>query len=115
MKKDRKNGEPLVSAVFELWRESNDTPGLQTRGTESDTRVDDCSTDEKGGCSFDDLLLGEYYLRETAVPEGYVLPANPVSGPYEVTAENSTTGVTATIENTRGEPCKGKTCKDRRA
>ncbi|MCX4849916.1 choice-of-anchor A family protein [Streptomyces sp. NBC_00893] len=114
VKKDRKNGEPLAGAVFELWRETNDTPGLQTGGTEPDTRVDDCSTDRNGGCAFDDLLLGEYYLRETAVPEGYVLPANPVSGPYEVTAENSTTGVTATIENTRGEPCKGKTCEDRR-
>ncbi|MFG2218720.1 choice-of-anchor A family protein [Streptomyces sp. NPDC048685] len=115
VKKDRKNGEPLAGAVFELWRETNDIPGLQTRGTEPDTRVDDCSTDEKGGCSFDDLLLGEYYLRETAVPEGYVLPANPVSGPYAVTAENSATGVTATIENTRGEPCKGKTCEARNA
>ncbi|MFD7531653.1 choice-of-anchor A family protein [Streptomyces sp. NPDC059849] len=115
VKKDRKNGQRLGGAVFELWRETNDTPGLQTGGTEPDTRVDDCSTDENGGCSFDDLLLGEYYLRETAVPEGYVLPANPVSGPYEVTAENSTTGLTATIENTRGEPCKGKNCKDRRA
>lgn len=115
VKKDRKNGEPLAGAVFELWRETNDTPGLQTGGTEPDTRVDDCSTAENGGCSFDDLPLGAYYLRETAVPEGYVLPANPVSGPYEVTAENSTTGVTATIENTRGEPCKGKTCKARGA
>ncbi|MFD0342267.1 choice-of-anchor A family protein [Streptomyces sp. NPDC127117] len=115
VKTDRKNGEPLAGAVFELWRETNDVPGLQTGGTEPDTRVDDCSTDGDGGCTFDDLLLGAYYLRETAVPEGYVLPANPVSGPYQVTAENSTTGVTATIENTRGEPCKGKSCEDRRA
>ncbi|WP_329614731.1 choice-of-anchor A family protein [Streptomyces brevispora] len=115
VKTDRKDGDPLAGAVFELWRETNRVPGLQTGGTAPDTRVDDCSTDQNGGCSFEDLPLGEYYLRETAVPEGYVLPANPVSGPYEVTAKNSTTGVTVEIKNTRGEPCKGKTCKDRRA
>lgn len=115
LKTDADTGAPLAGADFELWRETNGTPGLQTRGTEPDTRVDDCSTDEKGGCSFDELLLGEYYLRETAVPEGYVLPSNAVSGPYAVTAENNATGVTATIENTRGEPCKGKTCEARNA
>ncbi|NEC64800.1 choice-of-anchor A family protein [Streptomyces sp. SID9727] len=112
-KTDAKNGEPLPGAVFELWRESNDVPGLQTGGANPDTLADaGCSTDEEGQCTFDDLPLGEYYLREIAVPEGYVLPANPVSGPFEVTAENSSEGVTVELANDRGEPCKGKDCKD---
>ncbi|WP_330454411.1 MULTISPECIES: SpaA isopeptide-forming pilin-related protein [unclassified Streptomyces] len=112
-KTDAKNGQPLPGAVFELWRESNDVPGLQTTGGNPDTLADaGCSTDEDGQCAFDDLPLGEYYLREIAVPEGYVLPANPVSGPFEVTEENSEEGVTVELANDRGEPCKGKDCKD---
>ncbi|WP_240799315.1 choice-of-anchor A family protein [Streptomyces sp. A0958] len=112
-KTDAKNGRPLAGAVFELWRESNDVPGLQTTGTNPDTLSDaGCSTDSAGQCTFDDLPLGEYYLREIAVPEGYVLPANPVSGPFEVTEANSSEGVTVELANERGEPCKGKDCKD---
>ncbi|WP_327710517.1 choice-of-anchor A family protein [Streptomyces sp. NBC_00464] len=113
-KTDTKNGQPLAGAVFELWRETNDVPGLQTTGTNPDTLADaGCSTDDTGECTFDDLPLGEYYLREIAVPEGYVLPANPVSGPYEVTEANSSQGVTVELSNKRGEPCKGKDCKKR--
>ncbi|WLQ36886.1 choice-of-anchor A family protein [Streptomyces castrisilvae] len=112
-KTDAKNGRPLAGAVFELWRESNDVPGLQTTGADPDTLTDaGCSTDGAGQCTFDDLPLGEYYLREIAVPEGYVLPANPVSGPFEVTEANSSEGVTVELSNKRGEPCKGKDCKD---
>lgn len=110
-KTDAKNGQPLAGAVFELWRETNAVPGLQRTGTNPDTLTDaGCSTDTAGECAFDDLPLGAYYLRETAVPEGYVLPANPVSGPYEVTRANSSQGITVALGNDRGEPCKGKDC-----
>ncbi|MGW1142081.1 choice-of-anchor A family protein [Streptomyces zhihengii] len=112
VKSDAKNGALLAGAVFELWRETNGVDGLQRTGTDPDTRADaGCSTDEAGRCVFDDLPLGEYYLVETAVPEGYVLPGNPVTGPYEVTEENSGRGVTVELDNERGEPCKGKNCK----
>ncbi|HEY9328388.1 MAG TPA: choice-of-anchor A family protein, partial [Streptomyces sp.] len=113
-KTDAKNGQPLAGAVFELWRETNGVDGLQTAGTNPDTLADaGCSTDDTGECTFDNLPLGAYYLRETAVPEGYVLPANPVSGPFEVTEANSSQGVTVELANERGEPCKGKDCKTR--
>ncbi|PZT77264.1 MULTISPECIES: SpaA isopeptide-forming pilin-related protein [unclassified Streptomyces] len=113
-KTDAKNGEPLAGAVFELWRETNDVPGLQTGGANPDTLTDaGCSTGDDGQCVFDDLPLGEYYLREIAVPEGYVLSDDPVSGPIEVTEENSAEGVTVELTNERGEPCKGKGGKDK--
>ncbi|WP_078886441.1 choice-of-anchor A family protein [Streptomyces sp. MUSC 125] len=110
-KRDAKNGAALAGAVFEAWRETNGVGGLQTTGARPDTRVGaGCATDAAGHCSFGDLPLGDYYLRETAVPEGYVMPADPVSGPYAVTAANSTTGVAVAVTNERGEPCKGKDC-----
>ncbi|SCE42920.1 choice-of-anchor A domain-containing protein [Streptomyces sp. DvalAA-43] len=110
-KTDRKNGRPLAGAVFETWRETNGIAGLQTAGANPDTRVGPgCATDTAGRCTFDDLPLGAYYLRETAVPEGYVLPDNPVTGLYDVTEDNSSTGVDVTLSNERGEPCKGKSC-----
>ncbi|MEU9608981.1 SpaA isopeptide-forming pilin-related protein [Streptomyces sp. NPDC048057] len=111
-KKDAKNGKALAGAVFELWEETNDVPGLQTRpsnGTPADTRVGPgCSTDAQGDCTFDELALGTYYVLETAVPEGYVLPENPVSGPFTITAENADEPVRVEVANKRGEPGKGK-------
>ncbi|MFT2014731.1 SpaA isopeptide-forming pilin-related protein [Streptomyces sp. 796.1] len=112
VKTDEKHGKPLAGAVFELWRETNGVRGLQSDGANPDTREGEgCSTDDAGLCTFGDLDRGEYYLKETAVPEGYVLPDNPVFGPYEVTKDNSADGVTVKIKNKRGEPCKGKDCK----
>ncbi|MEU5977906.1 SpaA isopeptide-forming pilin-related protein [Streptomyces sp. NPDC047315] len=111
-KKDAKNGKPLAGAVFELWEETNDVPGLQTRpsnGTRADTRIGNgCSTDAQGDCTFDELALGTYYVLETAVPEGYVLPEDPISGPFTITAENADEPVRVEIANKRGEPGKGK-------
>ncbi len=109
VKKDRKSGRPLAGAVFQLWRETNGTPGLQTTGTRRDRLVDGgCATDGRGRCEFRGLDLGSYYLRETAVPDGYVLPGKTVSGPHEVTAGNAAKGVTVTLTNERGGGKKGK-------
>ncbi|WP_415938216.1 collagen-binding domain-containing protein [Streptomyces sp. 039-1] len=105
-KTDAKTGRRLPGAVFQVWEETNGVRGLQTRGASPDTRIGSgCATDARGTCAFDGLEYGQYYLQETAVPEGYVLPRNPVSGPY--TVDGSDHDVTVELSNTRGEPPKG--------
>lgn len=109
VKKDRKTGRPLAGAVFQLWRESNGTPGLQTSGARRDTLADrGCATDGRGRCAFQGLAPGSYYLRETAVPDGYVMPAKRVSGPHKVTGHKPAKDVTVTLTNQRGGGKKGK-------
>ncbi|WP_086810204.1 SdrD B-like domain-containing protein, partial [Streptomyces reticuliscabiei] len=112
VKTDRKTGKPLHGAVFQLWLDSNGKPGLQHQGAGRDWMVGDCVTGRTGRCSFDDNRIGAYYLVEKDVPEGYVLPDNPVFGPYRLTLENGTgaEGLIVKIANERGEPCKGKKC-----
>ncbi|WP_424216644.1 SpaA isopeptide-forming pilin-related protein (plasmid) [Streptomyces sp. BI20] len=106
LKKDKKTGNPLPGAVFQLWRETNGVAGLQRDGAKPDTKQGTaCATDAKGECAFDGPN-GVYYLQETAVPEGYGLPANPVSGPYTIDAK--TKKVTVTLDNSRKEPPKKK-------
>ncbi|WP_404956301.1 collagen binding domain-containing protein [Streptomyces sp. 147326] len=81
-KKDGKTGAPLHGAVFELWKETNGTTRLQTGGIDADQRArPGCATDADGTCAFDRLADGQYFLVETDVPEGYVLPEDPVTGP----------------------------------
>ncbi|MEV7194364.1 choice-of-anchor A family protein [Streptomyces sp. NPDC093510] len=109
VKKDKKTGRPLGGAVFQLWQETNGRPGLQTSSAGRDTLADGgCATDGRGRCQFQGLDLGSYYLKETAVPDGYVLPSKTVSGPYKVTAGNAAKGVTVTLTNQRGGGKKGK-------
>ena len=108
-KVDAHNGKPLAGAVFELWRETNGVPGLQTRGGNPDTREGSgCATDRQGICVFADLASGTYYLLETEVPDGFRLPRPPVTGPLTIEGDEH---LTERIGNPRGEPCKGKHCK----
>ncbi|MER5354154.1 SpaA isopeptide-forming pilin-related protein [Kitasatospora sp. NPDC002551] len=90
-KKDAKSGRPLGGARFELWREGNGVPGLQTGGANPDTRAGGCTTASDGGCDFDQLPTGQYYLRETAAPSGYHLPHDPVTGPIQVNDDDCVT------------------------
>ncbi|MGW0747861.1 MSCRAMM family protein [Streptomyces sp. NPDC002587] len=102
LKKDAKTGSPLAGAVFELWKETNGTEGLQTRGINADHRVrPGCATDEDGVCDFDRLPDGEYYLVETDVPEGYVLPARTVTGPLDLDGETPGGRRAVTVRNAR--------------
>ncbi|MFD7963666.1 choice-of-anchor A family protein [Streptomyces zaomyceticus] len=106
LKTDADSGLPLRGASFELWEETNGRTGLQTDGTDPDTRVGTpCTTNVAGLCSFGELDNGSYYLRETAVPEGYVLPADPVTGPYVVDGDQKV--VVARLDNSRADdPCE---------
>ncbi|MEK2489028.1 choice-of-anchor A family protein [Kitasatospora purpeofusca] len=101
-KKDAWSGKPLDGAVFELWREANGIPGLQTLGINPDVRAGDCTTASGGGCDFKHLSTGQYYLRETAAPAGYQLPPDPVSGPYRVNADDC---VTVALTNKQDDDC----------
>lgn len=109
LKHDKKTDRPLAGAVFQLWRETNSRPGLQTAGANRDTLIDGgCATDGRGRCDYKNLELGSYYLKETAVPDGYVLPKNTVSGPHRVIAGSAAKPVTVKLTNQRGGGKKGK-------
>ncbi|MQY15656.1 hypothetical protein SRB5_58440 [Streptomyces sp. RB5] len=84
-KRDSADGSPLAGAVFRLWLETNGVEGLQTDGDNPDTPHDTgCSTDTTGVCRWENLPVGFFYLQETAVPEGYVLPEGRVLGPFRI-------------------------------
>ncbi|MET7529612.1 choice-of-anchor A family protein [Streptomyces goshikiensis] len=94
-------GAPLAGAVFQLWRETNGTPGLQTGGNTPDTRVgDDCVTSLPSATCTRTVDVGTYYWRETSAPPGHGLPANPVFGPLVLTADNADQGVAVDAVNT---------------
>ncbi|MFG3236426.1 SpaA isopeptide-forming pilin-related protein [Streptomyces antibioticus] len=99
-KADAKSGQALAGAEFELWKESNGRAGLQSNGVNPDTLAGECTTNLRGTCDFDPLAYGTYYLRETAVPNGYVMPGNPVTGPYVINGTDD--NITVTVKNKRG-------------
>ncbi|MFI5619117.1 SpaA isopeptide-forming pilin-related protein [Streptomyces sp. NPDC051567] len=108
-KKDAKTKRPLRGAVFEVWEETNGIPGLQTRGINPDHKArPGCATDGAGICAFGGLSEGSYYLLETAVPEGYVLPPNRVTGPLLLNEQTPDQQISVTLENKRDDHGKGK-------
>ncbi|MFD6983442.1 choice-of-anchor A family protein, partial [Streptomyces sp. NPDC059956] len=108
LKKDAKTRRPLRGAVFEVWKETNSTSGLQTRGINPDRKVTaGCATDRAGVCSFPGLDEGSYYVVETAVPEGYVLPRNRVTGPLRLDGTTPDHRLVVTLENKRDDHGKG--------
>ncbi|MER5641427.1 SpaA isopeptide-forming pilin-related protein [Kitasatospora sp. NPDC002227] len=87
------NGQVLAGAVFQLWKETNGVPGLQTTGINPDVTVGTpCTTPASGVCTAT-VELGTYYWQETAPPPGFLLPDNPVLGPLVLTADNYQSGV----------------------
>ncbi|MEU8843664.1 choice-of-anchor A family protein [Streptomyces roseus] len=109
LKKDAKTKRPLRGAVFEVWKETNGTAGLQTVGINADVMVKaGCATDGAGVCTFASLEAGSYYLRETDVPEGYVLPENRVTGPLRLDEQTPGHRLVVTVDNRRDDHGKGK-------
>ncbi|WP_159050678.1 MSCRAMM family protein [Streptomyces sp. IMTB 1903] len=103
-KRDGKTGAPLPGAVFEVWKETNGSTGLQTAGVDADQRPRrGCATDADGTCDFAGLADGAYFLVEKDVPEGYVMPKNPVAGPWRLDGPSGRRLV-LTVYNKRAEP-----------
>lgn len=108
VKLDKKTQRPLRGAVFEVWKETNNTEGLQMRGINADEKVaDGCATDGKGICEFPRLPEGHYYLVETDVPEGYVLPKNRVTGPLHLDPKTPNRVYVQRLTNERDHEGKG--------
>ncbi|MFF4341741.1 SpaA isopeptide-forming pilin-related protein [Kitasatospora sp. NPDC001540] len=110
-KVDAETGEPLAGAVFQLWRETNGIPGLQTLGANADTKVGQpCTTAADGVCSARDLPLGTYYWQEVSAPDGYALPREPVNA-VVLTEDHPCSEIT--VQDTRvcpPKPCPPKPC-----
>jgi len=98
--KVNQNGLRLPGVTFQLWQDTNGTPGLQTTGDDADTPIGSpCVTDVRGDCHSPSVPLGTYYWQETAVPDGYLLPAQNVFGPMTLTPDNYTAGVDISVTN----------------
>ncbi|MGW4384518.1 prealbumin-like fold domain-containing protein, partial [Kitasatospora sp. NPDC004531] len=97
--KHDQDGKALPGAVFQLWRETNATDGLQTDGEKADTKVGDpCTTGDDGTCrTVTDK--GTYYWQEVTPPKGYQTPEQPVLGPVVLDDEHLEDGVSTTAVN----------------
>ncbi|MFG2178409.1 choice-of-anchor A family protein [Streptomyces abikoensis] len=100
VERDAQDGRPLQGARFQLWRETNGVPGLQTSGDRPDTRsADECVSDTHGVCR-STVEPGTYYWQQLQPPPGYRLPDRTVFGPLELTAANAAQGVSLTAGST---------------
>ncbi|MFJ2744732.1 choice-of-anchor A family protein [Streptomyces sp. NPDC087440] len=100
VKVDDASGAPLPGAVFQLWREANGVPGLQTTGMRPDRRRGQpCTTDAQGVCRATVLAGYSFYWQEVKAPAGYDLPKDNVVGPVALPEAVRLQGVSVTVRN----------------
>ncbi|GHH42398.1 hypothetical protein GCM10018773_26740 [Streptomyces candidus] len=100
VKQDAASGARLSGAVFQLWRESNGVPGLQTGGTTPDSRQgQQCTTDTTGTCRRTAPVGSAFYWQETEAPAGYDSPSPAVFGPVVLSEALRLQGVTTVARN----------------
>lgn len=86
LKHDADTGAVVAGATFELWRDA-DRSGTFDRA--ADVEVAECTTTGTDPCAVDPVGFGTYFWVETKAPQGYELPAHPVSEPVVVSAANA--------------------------
>ncbi|PZF81387.1 hypothetical protein C1I92_21310 [Jiangella anatolica] len=86
LKVDAFDGTPLAGAEFEL--HEDDASG---------DVVGSCTTGDDGTCSVGDLDFGTYVWVEITAPQGYDLPADPVSDPIVIDASNAGGDITQVV------------------
>ena len=115
IKHDKQTGKVVNGASFDLYKNTNGVPGLQTTaggGTPADQVVGSCGPTAGGNpCSVGNLGFGTYWWYETAAPTGYVLPANPSSGEIVVDADNAGSTFDVTVISDPEIPAQVKVLK----
>ncbi|MGT2530530.1 MSCRAMM family protein [Streptomyces nojiriensis] len=103
LSKDAKTGRPLRGTVFEVWKETNGTKGLQDHGLDADQPTGGLglASDAGGASDFTGLSDGSYYLTERDLPEGYVMPEQSVTGPLALDAKTPGRRLVVTVKNER--------------
>ena len=86
VKHDADTGAVLAGATFELWRDSDGDGALDRT---ADVRIGACTTTGEEACTVDPVGFGTYFWVETQAPQGYDLPAHPVSAAVVVSAANA--------------------------
>ncbi|MFT9266300.1 SpaA isopeptide-forming pilin-related protein [Oenococcus sp.] len=107
VKTDQNSGAPLAGAKFELWSISNGQKGMLLRSG---------TTDASGQITWGSIKSGNYLLFETQGPttDGYIVPADLISGRKITVPNNSTNGTTVTqpVTNQKGTVTLTKTDAD---
>jgi uncharacterized repeat protein (TIGR01451 family) len=81
-KTDKTNGEPILGSTFELWKESRNQAFVNPNGTGIGAaafssvgwiKIGEVELTNSNCYTWDDLPYGNYMVRETVAPQGYLL------------------------------------------